>query len=197
MDKTPKRYRNYIKTEHAIKESLVALCNEKKSINKVTVRELCERANISKSTFYLHYADIENIFETVGDKFLITFKDMFDELIKSKPEDFMVYINQVFDFINESSELIKIGLTLNKPQNYFIDGLKNQLERAVQNSPYLADTNMDKTQLLVEVKIISSGIIDFIIDRLREKKPKRLDRYAPIINNFLNTWVASLENRNQ
>ena len=197
MDKTPKRYRNYIKTEHAIKESLVALCNEKKSINKVTVRELCERANISKSTFYLHYADIENIFETVGDKFLITFKDMFDELIKSKPEDFMVYINQVFDFINESSELIKIGLTLNKPQNYFIDGLKNQLERAVQNSLYLADTNMDKTQLLVEVKIISSGIIDFIIDRLREKKPKRLDRYAPIINNFLNTWVASLENRNQ
>ena len=72
--KNEKKYRNYEKTDVAIKEALVKLCMQKKSIKKVTVKELCEEANISKSTFYLHYHDIDYIFESVGNKFQLTFK---------------------------------------------------------------------------------------------------------------------------
>ncbi len=35
----------------------------KKALEKITVKELCERAEISKATFYLHYRDIYDLSE--------------------------------------------------------------------------------------------------------------------------------------
>lgn len=191
MDKTPKKYRNYEKTETAIKDALVFLCNKKRSIDKVTVKELCETANISKSTFYLHYKDIKDIFDSVGEQFLSTFEEIFDELLKTTPSDFLIYINQVFDFLNKSSKIIKIGLTMDEPSNYYVDGIKKQLERDVQQSFHLMNRKIEKEQLLAETRIVSGGVIDFILDLLRSQKP--LEEHASTINNFLNKWVKTLE----
>lgn len=196
MVENEKKYRNYEKTEVSIKETLVSLCLEKNSINKVTVKELCEKANISKSTFYLHYADIEGIFESVGDKFLVTFNHMFDELLQSKTTDFLIFIQQLIDYVNESSDIIKIGLTFDKPFGYYVDGIKSQLEKAVSSSPHMKDLKIDKKQLLVEVKIVASGIIDFIIELLRSKDHTKLEKNAHLINNFLNRWIISLTTKN-
>lgn len=191
MENNVKKYRNYEKTEQAIKDALVQLCNEKKYVNKVTVKELCELANISKSTFYLHYADIESIFESVGDKFKTTFEVMFLELVASKITDFSFYIKQIISFINESSELIKIGLTSGNSVNYYIKGIKDQLERTVTNSVYFQESKFDQKQILAEVKVVTSGIIDYIIELLRKNDFAALDEHASYINNFLTRWVMS------
>lgn len=45
------------KTENAIKNAFIQL-RSKKALEKITVRELCEKAYIHKSTFYSHYQDI-------------------------------------------------------------------------------------------------------------------------------------------
>lgn len=191
MFKNSKKYRNYEKTETAIKNSLILLCNEKRSIEKVTVKKLCETANISKSTFYLHYKDIFDIFESVGKKFLLTFEKIFDELLQTKPTDFLIYINQIFDFLNKSSEIIKIGLTLDEPLNYYVYGIKKQLERGIQQSFYMFNRKMKKEQLLAEARIVSAGVIDYTLDLLRSQKP--LEEHAFTINDFLNKWVRSLD----
>lgn len=193
MDKTVKKNRNYEKTEIAIKDALVKLCYEKKSLSKVTVKELCEKANIAKSTFYLHYPDILSIFESVGDKFLITFQDMFEDLLKNKTTDFLIYFKQIFAFINESGEIIKIGLSFDQPIHYYVNGIKEQLETAVMHSPLFIDASINKKQILVEIKIVTSGIIDFIIEFLKSNELNKLEKYATFINDFLNRWISSLK----
>lgn len=45
------------KTETAIKNAFLEL-RAQKSVEKITVKELCQKAQINKSTFYTHYADI-------------------------------------------------------------------------------------------------------------------------------------------
>ncbi len=45
------------KTEAAIKNAFMELRSQK-SVEKITVKELCQRAQINKSTFYTHYEDI-------------------------------------------------------------------------------------------------------------------------------------------
>ena len=45
------------KTERAIKEAFMELRREK-PVEKIRVKELCDRACINKSTFYAHYQDI-------------------------------------------------------------------------------------------------------------------------------------------
>ena len=39
------------------KNALMDLLKEKRSINKVSVRELCDRAELNRSTFYAHYQE--------------------------------------------------------------------------------------------------------------------------------------------
>lgn len=45
------------KTENAIKNAFLEL-RSRKALEKITVKELCEKARINKSTFYAHYQDI-------------------------------------------------------------------------------------------------------------------------------------------
>ena len=51
-------YRNSLKNKKAIQKAFADLLLEKNDINKITVKEIVERADISKSTFYAHYQDI-------------------------------------------------------------------------------------------------------------------------------------------
>lgn len=45
------------KTKQAITNTFIEL-RSRKPIEKITIKELCEKARINKSTFYSHYADI-------------------------------------------------------------------------------------------------------------------------------------------
>lgn len=51
-----------IKTKRNIRNAFLEL-RSKRHLEKITVKELCERAEISKATFYLHYRDIYDLSE--------------------------------------------------------------------------------------------------------------------------------------
>ena len=53
----PMTDRRVRKTRTAIHQALASLLSEKEP-RDITIRELCERADINKSTFYLHFHDI-------------------------------------------------------------------------------------------------------------------------------------------
>ena len=59
--------RNVRKSKKAIQKAFAELLSEKNDINKITVKELVERADISKSTFYSHYQDIYSVKEEFED----------------------------------------------------------------------------------------------------------------------------------
>ena len=65
-----------IKTKQSIKKAFLEL-RKKKSIEKITVRELSEIAMINKATFYLHYSDIYELADEVENN---TIQEIFDEL---------------------------------------------------------------------------------------------------------------------
>lgn len=50
-----------LKTKEAIRTAFAEMVKEKQELNKITVTELVRRANINRSTFYLHYNDIYDI----------------------------------------------------------------------------------------------------------------------------------------
>ncbi|HHX79319.1 MAG TPA: TetR/AcrR family transcriptional regulator, partial [Acholeplasmataceae bacterium] len=159
MNTNKGKYRNYEKTEDSIKRALIELYRKKGTINKITVKELCEVANISRSTFYLHYNDLISIFESVGEKFVESLKTMVIELSKKRPTDFSNYFKEIFRLLEESSELIKIGLSSEYPMIY-IERVKDQLEEILKNSEALKKTKLGLEQTLIEIRIVVSGMID-------------------------------------
>lgn len=191
MNTNKGKYRNYEKTEDSIKEALIELYRKKGTINKITVKELCEVANISRSTFYLHYNDLISIFESVGEKFVESLKRMVIELSKKRPTDFSNYFKEIFRLLEESSELIKIGLSSEYPMIY-IEGVKDQLEEILKNSEALKKTKLGLEQTLIEIRIVVSGMIDLIINMLR-KGEQNYRKYGEILNSFIVRWTKSLE----
>ena len=71
MRKTDARIRY---TQRILKESLLALLKQK-PINKITVKEVCELAELNRATFYAHYSDCFALLEQIENELLEEFQD--------------------------------------------------------------------------------------------------------------------------
>lgn len=59
-----KEYSCVKKTKKAFAESLVLLSKDRQ-LNKITVKEICEQAQLSRNAFYFHYKDINDLIEDI------------------------------------------------------------------------------------------------------------------------------------
>jgi AcrR family transcriptional regulator len=55
-----------IKTKANLHDALVSLLNEK-TLDKISISELCKVATINRGTFYLHYKDVNELFDELFD----------------------------------------------------------------------------------------------------------------------------------
>jgi AcrR family transcriptional regulator len=55
-------------TKKVLKESLVEIL-EKKNIDKITIKEICEKADINRSTFYTHYYDQYDLLHQIENEY--------------------------------------------------------------------------------------------------------------------------------
>ena len=64
-----KNNRRTIYTQKIIKESVLSLL-ETKSINKITVKDVCTKADVNRSTFYRYYEDIYACVDEIESEFI-------------------------------------------------------------------------------------------------------------------------------
>ncbi len=62
------------KTKKNISEALIILLNEK-DFNQITIKDICSRSLISKSTFYSHYVDKYDLMEKIVNKYAVFLKN--------------------------------------------------------------------------------------------------------------------------
>ena len=118
---------------------------------------------------------------------------MVDKLTNVDIQDFSKYIREVFTFIDGSTELIKVGFKLGGSFSYYVNQIKQKLESSVSMSPLFFNSKIKKDQILIEIKIVSSGIIDLFIELLKSETSYDADYYIKSINSFLNRWIISLK----
>ena len=53
-----------------LKNAMLELLKEKKAVNKITVKELCERAELNRSTFYAHYGEPKDLLSEIEDELI-------------------------------------------------------------------------------------------------------------------------------
>lgn len=64
-----KRYSCVKKTKNAFESALASLAKEK-PLNKITVKEICQEAQLSRNAFYFHYKDIFDLIEEIENRML-------------------------------------------------------------------------------------------------------------------------------
>lgn len=97
MNKNESRYYN---TALLMDEALLLIL-ENKEYEFISVKEVCAKAGVNRSTFYLHYETMDDLLnetlEMVNDKFLSAFKNdskkPIVESIKNKDKNELIFIN--------------------------------------------------------------------------------------------------------
>ena len=79
----------YFATAARMDEAFLELI-EKKDFAYITVKEICERAGVNRSTFYLHY-------ETVGDLLAESAQHIIDEFVACMPYDTAEFLEKLED----------------------------------------------------------------------------------------------------
>ena len=74
-------------TKQVIREAFINLMQQQ-PIEKVTVTRICEIADISRGTFYLHYRDPYDLLESMEDEYLEKLERQFKEKIGTSKEDY-------------------------------------------------------------------------------------------------------------
>ena len=118
-NKLNKSESKYYNTACLMNESLILLL-EKKDYSFITVKEICEKAGVNRSTFYLHYETMNDLLsetiEYVGKKIHKKFnnKVLDKQTIKnSKLEDLFLitpeYLLPYLEFLKENKAIYKIA----------------------------------------------------------------------------------------
>lgn len=110
-----KQDRRILRTKHEIKEAFISLLEEK-SFDSITVRDLSERANINRGTFYLHYLDKFDLLEKCEEEIFSKILSIFDadamiDILQGR--DMLVrlpFFIQIFEYLQEEAAFMKVIL---------------------------------------------------------------------------------------
>ncbi|ABW18811.1 TetR/AcrR family transcriptional regulator [Alkaliphilus oremlandii] len=95
-------------TRMALQNSLLELM-EKKPIAKITIKELCENADINRTTFYAHYADQYDLLQKIEDETFSWVKESLTNLIdKADQYESMEILEGIFQHFVENRNHLQI-----------------------------------------------------------------------------------------
>lgn len=98
-------------TKMVLKESYINLL-EKKDISQITVKEICEDADINRATFYSHYTDVYDLHKKIENELLENINAYLSQLYqKGKKVNEIDLTEKIFVYIKENAKLCRILLS--------------------------------------------------------------------------------------
>lgn len=114
MDKNESRYYNSAKKMNL---ALISILDEKDFLD-ITVKEICQKAAVNRSTFYLHYENTYDLLKETLDNLYKDFFSRYDETIKmdrlsnkTNDELYLItpkYLEPYLSFVNENKKIFKL-----------------------------------------------------------------------------------------
>ena len=101
--------RRIINTKRKLTNTLLLIIKEK-NINDITVLELCNRANINRTTFYKYYKDIDDLVNIIEESLIIELKK---GIVNIKRNFLITYTGQIIEQIAEHKDIYTVLLSEN------------------------------------------------------------------------------------
>lgn len=164
MQKSP--YRNAVRSKRLIREAFIELIATK-SIDKITVGEITEKADLSRNTFYCHYQDIYAVLEELQAETMQQLKDALDKGVAEhsilNPEPFLQKVAAVVEQNRENYAILLRA----KGSDAFVNQIAQTMLQYVIEG---LDTEQIKEpkRYLVFLEIISYGFISLFQQYLLE-----------------------------
>jgi len=98
-------------TKMVLKESFIKLL-EKKSLSQITIKEICEDADINRATFYAHYNDQYDLLKKIENELLDNINaHIADFNQKNDDMNAVLIAENIFEYLKENARLCKLLLS--------------------------------------------------------------------------------------
>lgn len=98
-------------TKTVLKDSFITLL-EKKDISQISIKELCEDADINRATFYTHYNDQYDFMNQIQNELLENVEKHLSAFVQTDlPISLEDMVEQIFEYIKENARICKLLLS--------------------------------------------------------------------------------------
>lgn len=130
-------------TKMVLRNSLSELLAEK-PIEKITVKEICEKADINRGTFYSHYSDEFDLYNCIVDELLENGFERLGDFMTLSDDEITDSITNVFEYIQENAELIRTLIN---------NGVEYSIEKRIRN--VIKNIYLSKSTKVVDIDSIN------------------------------------------
>lgn len=175
------------KTKKLIKKMFAEMLSEKKDLGKISVSELCKRADISRGTFYLHYDDIYGVAEEYENELIDTF---FDNVRLINSQNIMQFIDSIFEYIRQNDENYRLLCK----SNDFIFAVKklSTLASAKLLELCMNDSRIkERTYVELDIQIFLDGMLCEYVRYCRGYSQISLDDLYDYTKHWVTNFISS------
>jgi len=136
-----------------------------KTIDKITVKEICYVTGYNRSTFYQYFKDVYDVLETIENELIEELDRLFDE----NPIEFITsdnFISKITEIYNSKGELLYYLLN-NQTNSSFLDKYKTLIKSK------LFTTEIDDRVKRLKISILLEFIVSAVISALSFWYPRR------------------------
>lgn len=182
-----------IRTKALLIRSLSALMKQK-NIKDITVKELCEYADINRGTFYLHYKDIYDMLDSIEQELSEKFLQIFQKYNSETNEDFPYPLFlEIFKLVDDNAELFRVLIGPNGDISFIMKIFKLYNIHCLQSEFNKLSPQFSINQVYYSNFILYGcvGLIEQWLSRDTKESPEKM---AELITKLVSTGVLSLFN---
>ncbi|MBM7839633.1 AcrR family transcriptional regulator [Alkalihalobacillus xiaoxiensis] len=161
---------------------------KEKTITAVTVKEICELADINRSTFYSHYFDQYDLLSKISEEVVADMYETLNEYSFKKNEEALQMTEKIMEYVAEKSDICQILLSDNGDSTF-----KKRVIHLTKN--FIMEKWIDEHQLEGELSeyiplLVVSGAIDAIESWLKNGMNESPQEMATVIHHFTNYGLS-------
>ena len=176
------------RTKMLLQNALVDLMLEK-AVGKISVKELTQKADVNRSTFYLHYLDIYDMLEQMENEFVETiqgfFHDFFTPLPTSMPLTLFVNISE---WLEQDKEYY-VKLLRGSASGYIFEELESRIRDEFLTLLYLIFLDEESLDLRTRVNFTVFGTVGVLRMWVMEGGNISLVELSETIDDILNNGM--------
>lgn len=184
-------------TMRALKDSLIELMQEN-HISKISVKMLCEHADINRSTFYAHYTNQYDLLRRLEQEVIADFNESIDRCLEDQSSgDAVNLMKQLLDYAAENAELVMVLLSENGESEFQKDLVSIAQQRLIlylredaRLTPHLSEY-LQGFVISGAVNILQKWIHDGMVESTREMAELISRLLSSGLSSFLrNSWLS-------
>ncbi|WP_226645376.1 TetR/AcrR family transcriptional regulator [Mesobacillus subterraneus] len=176
-------------TRMVLRESLMDLLKNK-PISNITIKEICELADINRSTFYSHYSSQYDLLNAIEEEFIEDMVATLNQYNFSKEEEALKMTEKILEYIAQNSDVCQTLLSENSDIHFQKKGMMITQEFIFKN--WITDSHFDRETFEYINIFVVSGSIYVIKNWLENGMDKPPREMAEIINNFINRGLSNM-----